>query len=160
MYIWKINALKEQIATGQQTEKDRFIYCLIYVTLSVVGMESMSHIPVENPNMWDMTYSIGISIITFFGTMFAYKFNGGANGVDFLGRYFSIGFVVTIRFLVLLIPAFLALILYSAYLVPEDEEIYSTPIEIILFLIWAVILYWRICKHISDVRMSQQIAQS
>ena len=154
MYIWKINSLKEQIARGELSEKDRFIYCLIYVSLCAIGMELMARLPIENTNIWDTVYSLGVALMTILGTVFAYKANGAESGNDFLGKYFSIGFVVTVRSIFLLIPIIAALAVYYYYSFPEDEEIYSTPVDVIPFLIWVAYIYWRICRHIYDVKNS------
>jgi len=154
MYIWKINSLKEQITRDELTEKDRFIYCLIYVSLCALGIELMARLPIENANIWDTISSLGLVLITILGTVFAYKANGAGSGNDFLGKYFSIGFVVTIRSLFLLIPIILVLAIYYYYSFAEDEEIYSTAIDVMPFLIWAIFIYWRICRHIYDVKNS------
>ncbi|MCP4261241.1 MAG: hypothetical protein GY938_18870 [Ketobacter sp.] len=154
MYFWKIEKLKEDIKTDNFRENDRFIYAFIYIGLGAIGMEAMMYMPVENPNIWDTVNSIGNIIIPIVGTFFAYKANGGANGADFLGRFFSINFVVAIRFIALLIPMFIALFAYYMYAIPEDQDIVSTPADIIPFQVWFAFLYVRTCKHISDVKNS------
>lgn len=154
MYFWKIESLKEDIKANEFTEKDRFIYAFIYVALSANAMEAMTHMPVENPNEWDSVNSIGNILVPIVGTLFAFKANGAGAGTDFLGRFFSISFVVGIRLLVLLIPMLIALSTYYIYVFPGDDEIVSTPIDIIPFLVWFAFLYVRICKYIGDVKNS------
>ncbi|GHF98071.1 hypothetical protein [Thalassotalea marina] len=156
MYFWKIEKLKEDIRTDNVRENDRFIYAFIYISLSVIGMEAMMYMPIESPNIWDTVYSISNLIIPIAGTFFAYKANGGANGSDFLGRFFSINFVVSIRFIALLIPMLIALLAYYMYTFPGNQEIVTTPIDVIPFQIWLIFLYVHICKHISDVKNSLQ----
>jgi uncharacterized membrane-anchored protein YitT (DUF2179 family) len=154
MYFWKIDKLKEDIKNNEFYEKDRFLYSVIYVTFCAIGLELMWLIPTENYNLWDSLSSFSNILIVFLGTIYAYKSNGGKNGTDFLGRYFSIGFVVTIRFLVLIIPMFVALVSYYIYAFPEDEDIPSSAIDVLPFVLWYAALYWRIGKHISDVKNS------
>ncbi|WP_221799301.1 hypothetical protein [Oceanobacter mangrovi] len=154
MYFWKIEELKEDIRASDFRENDRFIYAFLYLGLSAIGMEVMMYMPVENPNIWDLVDSIGNIIIPIAGTFFAYKANGGANGSDFLGRFFSINFVVAIRFIALLIPMSIALVAYYMYTFPGDQYIVSTPADTIPFQIWLAFLYVRTCKHISDVKNS------
>mgnify|MGYP000541776181 CR=1 FL=1 len=154
MYFWKIEELKEDIKTDNFAEKDRFIYAFIYLALSAIGMEAMMHMPIENPNIWDTINSIGNIVIPVVGTFCAYKSNGASNGTDFLGRFFSINFVIVIRFMTLLIPMFIALFIYYIYAFPGEEEIVSTPMDIIPFQIWFAFLYVRTCKHIGDVKNS------
>lgn len=152
MYFWKIDKLKEDIKKNRLLEKERFVYAVIYLTLSAIGTELMMFMPVENPNFWDVLSSFSIVLIILFGTFYAYKANGGASGADFLGRYFSIAFVVGIRFLLLLIPIILILVFYYLYAFPDDEDIPTTALDILLFIAWYVLLFWRIGVHIADVK--------
>ena len=151
MYFWKIEELKESIKKDELSEKDRFIYVLIYIILYTLGLEAISLMPVETLNVWDYIISISNVLVVFVGTILAFRANGGNNGKDFLGRYFSIGFVVTIRFMVIFIPLYIALIFYYIYAFPEDEEIVSTIVDTALIIIWQAALYWRICKHIGAI---------
>jgi hypothetical protein len=151
MYYWKISSLKEEIRKGALQEKDKFLYALIYIILSAVGVEAVALLPAEKVNVWDVIDSIlNVAVVTV-GTIFAFKANGGSKGVDFLGRYFSISFVVAIRFLAVLIPAFLALLVYYSFAVIEDPDLDSTAYDTIPFIIWSAALYWRVCVHIADV---------
>lgn len=154
MYFWKIEKLKEDIKNNRFNEKDRFLYGTINVVLWAVGMEVMARLPIESPNIWDTINSLGNIIIPLVGTILVYKANGGANGKDFLGRYVSIGFVVSIRFLVILVPMLISLILYYIYAFPGQEEIASNPVEVLSFQLWYAFLFWRIHKHVGDVKNS------
>jgi len=151
MYFWKIEKLKEDIRESKLTEKDRFIYALIYLVLGAIVMELMMLTQIENGNVWDLINSVGNIIIVTLGTIYAYKANGSNNGSDFLGKYFSIGFVMAIRFLVYAIPLFLLLFVYYFYAFGEEEEIPTNYIDVIPFLIWYAVMYWRIYVHIKQV---------
>ncbi|MGI9283659.1 MAG: hypothetical protein ACR2PX_29135 [Endozoicomonas sp.] len=45
MYFWKIESLKDDIRNHRFTEKDRFIYALISVAVSVMAIELMYYAP-------------------------------------------------------------------------------------------------------------------
>lgn len=122
------------------------------MTLSAIGIEVISLIPTENQNIWDYIESISKIVIVLLGTIYIYRANGGENGSDFLGRYFSIGFVINIRLLLLLVPMSFALLFYYIYAFPEDEEIPSTALDVLPFLLWYLLLFWRVGKHVRDVR--------
>ena len=154
MYFWKIEQLKEDIKSNRLSEKDRFIYTFIYIALGAIAMESMIWMPLENPNTLDSIDSFLNIIITCLGTYFSYKANGGASGVDFLGRFFSISFVVGIRFVVLLIPMYIAIFAYYYYVYPIDQELETTAFDIIIYQAWFIFLYVRTYKHIRDVKNS------
>ncbi len=154
MYFWKIENLKQDIQEKQLTEKDKFIYTFISILFGVIGMELMILMPTENTNIWDLTSGLSNILIVALGILFAFKANGGAKEIDFLGKYFSISFVVSIRFLAILIPMFIGLILYYSYVFPDDQEIEATFLDTIPFLIWYIVMYWRIFKHIRDIKSS------
>ena len=152
MYFWKIDRLKEDHKSEAFTEKDRFIYAFIYIAIGVIGFEFMMYVPIENPNFWDKINSTFSILIPLLGTYLAYKANGAHIGSDFLGRYFSISFVVVVRSCLLLIPIAIILLVYYLHAFPADEVIVSTPMDTIPFLLWQTFIYCRVCKHISDVR--------
>ena len=151
MYFWKIGSLKEEIKKRELKEKDRFLYTLIYIILSAIGMEAMGLMPIDDGNVWDAINSISNIAVVTLGTIFAFKANGGSKGIDFLGRYFSISFVVAIRFVVILIPMIIMLSAYYSFAVTKDQDLNSTAYDTIPFLIWSAALYWRVCVHIADV---------
>ena len=66
-------------------------------------------------------------------------------------------YVMSIRFLALLVPIITAPIFYYMYAFRGESAvlmIVTTPLEVIVFLAWLVFLYVRICKHIGDVKSS------
>jgi uncharacterized membrane-anchored protein YitT (DUF2179 family) len=156
MYFWKIDKLKDHIKKGKLSEKDKFIYAFIYITITTIFVELISYLPVpfEQRNVWDVIDSISYVLIVIFGTLFAFRANGGSNGIDFLGKYFSISFVLGIRFLALLAPIAIMLFFYYLFAFGEEEIITSTPFDTLPFNILLGLLYWRTYIHISDVKNS------
>ena len=155
MYFWRIEKLKEDIRANQLSEKDRFIYAFIYVVLGAIGMEAMMFMPLEHGDIWDAIESVSNVVILTVGTIFAFKANGSTKGSDFLGKYFSLGFVIAIRFLVYAIPLFIALFVYYLLAFGKEEEIPTNYVDVIPFLIWYVALYWRLYVHIKQVNQEQ-----
>lgn len=155
MYFWNILQLKEDIRSGDFGEKDRFIYAFIYIALATIGMEVSGIIPLEDRNIWDNVSVIGNILIPIIGTIFAYRANGGRNGRDFLGRFFSIGFVLFIRFLVLLVPIIMTLFGYYIYAYAEEDKILTSPIDVAVIQTWLALLYIRTCKHMADVSSAE-----
>ena len=151
MYFWKIDKLKEDIKAGRLTEKNRFLYALIYIVLGAVGIEFMKLMPIENGNLWDFVSSVSNVLLILIGTICAFKANRATGGTDFLGKYFSIGLVITIRFIGYSIPLYLMLIFYFLYILDEEQELATSSSEVIISLIWCALLYWRICTHIKQV---------
>ena len=155
MYFWKIEALKTDIREGNLTEKQKFIYAFIYIFSCEALLNLAAFTPNLDLNMWDGIYSVSSVIIMTVGTLFAFKANGGSLGTDFLGKYFSIGFVVVIRFGVILIPISAGIFSYSYYAFPEDSDITSSSWDTVPVIVWYAALYWRTVIHIRDVKVLQ-----
>jgi len=155
MYFWNINNIKKDIREHRLSETQIFYYVLLYVALSALGMELATYFPAEEFNSWDLTESVLYVAITIVGTIAAYRANGGAVGQGFAARYFSIGFVVLIRFLPLAILVLIAIVAYQGLSVdwssPEIEESFDTGwLEVSLISVWYVAYYARVVKHIRD----------
>ncbi|KOO12754.1 hypothetical protein AKJ18_22210 [Vibrio xuii] len=154
MYIWNIESLKEDIKSGRLTEKDRFIYMFLTLIFTVLSIELALRIPVEPGNVWDTISSLSSALFPILGTFLAYRANGADNGTDFLGRYFSISFVVTVRFFALLIPMFVLLFAYYMLVIPENAALVSTASDTLPFVAWQGLLYYQVVKHVGAVKHS------
>lgn len=153
MYIWNIEQLKNDIRSNRLTEKDRFIYLFINLFFTTFALEAISFIP-GSYEFYGWAAMSSISNVTFLciGTYAAYKVNGGNSGVDFLGRYFSLSFVVNVRFIVLLIPAILVQTLIIASFEDSSETTYLAAIETVLYAIWSGLLYWYLFKQFKAIQ--------
>jgi len=143
MYFININGLKKDIIDKKLNEGDRFIYIIISLMLSAIIIELMSLFPSELlPTLFEYANSTVAILSTFLGAYFIYKANGGENGEDFAGKYFSLTWVRSIQFSLIFIPIFIVyeiLNQYTLQLSPFNDEL----IYFIIFLgyIFAVYLY-------------------
>lgn len=151
MYFWRINTLKQLLIERGLSENAAFKYMLWYTALTAIGIEMVSYFPLELVNNWDYIDSTLAIIIPVVGTVFAYKSNGGDTGKDFLARYISISFVMVIRYMLYLVPILFILTFYYISAFDEEAEIYTTPLEVALFTIWYLALYYSIAKNVNDV---------
>ncbi len=164
MYFWNISGLKKSILENRLSETHNFYYILLFVGVSSASLELVGYFPAEDPSSWDYIQSGLNLIITIVGTVLAYRANGAGAGKNFAGKYFSIGFVVLIRFLVLLIPVFVAIAIYYGLSLDwsspdidlevddlEVEESFATGwFEVLLISAWYVAYYARVVKHVRD----------
>lgn len=120
MYFWDVQSLKNDIRANKLSEKDKFLYMFLSIAFVTIGIELISISPLEPQNVWDAVESVSYILIVLFGTYWAYKANGSEHGTDFLGRYFSISFVVSVRFCTLLIP--ISVFLLLGLILTDDEE--------------------------------------
>ena len=76
MYFWNIEKLMEDIRADRTTEKDRFIYGLIYLGLGAIGVEFLAHAPTElrGEGGWDKVVSASnVPTIIILGTILVLK---------------------------------------------------------------------------------------
>lgn len=150
MYLWKIESLKEDIKNGDFKDKELIPYVVVSAGLYAASIEIVGYLPYEDTNAWRYVLSIFNVLIPIAGTIYAYKYNGGANGMNFASKYFSIGFVVGIRFVVYLIPLMVLMITYWVVVFADQEEWPTTILEVVLFSSWYAFLYFKMANHIGD----------
>ena len=158
MYFINIKQLKQDIINKKFSEKDRFIYVFIYIMSYAFFSELDDLAFIENPTavlMSDYIYSIGILLITAIGTYYLYKANDGSEGEDFLGRYFSITWVVFIR-LLFLIPIFIGVIIIIKTIFEEDQDILDIMF-IVFDFIYAFLIYY--CSYGHMVEVSKKVEE-
>ncbi len=143
MYFCNIKALKEEIKSGDFGDKKAIVYIVVSIALYSIGLELTVLFPlVEDHNIWDGVDSLLSILVPVLGTIYAYRKNGGAEGKDFANKYFSISFVIGIRFLVYFVGLVMLMMFYWSYSYGDIEEIPTTGIDVLIFAIWYVALYY------------------
>ena len=105
MYFWKIRKLKDKLKSVGLSQASVFLYIFIFVVFSQLFVEINCFIPRKNfSHAADYIQSIVDILCVGFGTYGCYYANGASAGRQFAERYFSIGLVVGLRFLVIFIP--------------------------------------------------------
>lgn len=150
MYFWKLDQLKRQLTEQGLTEYQMCCYILIDVALSAFAVELMEYLPSGSHNVWTYVESVLNIVIPILGTILIFRANGGVSGIQFAARYFSIGLVVAIRFLVLLIPVMIVMMIYWSFTY-ETDDIPTSLIEVAVFSGWYALLYVYIAKHVRAV---------
>lgn len=144
MYFWNIKKLKKDLKKGL-SQKQQFSY-LIASTIIL----SLTMTPWGEPGIWDVYLSLVISAITILGTVKMYVINGGSKGKDFLPRLISLGWVVSIRWAVLvLLPLSILFSVLVVELLGVPEELGVIDISFIGLLY--IVFYWMLGKHLKEV---------
>lgn len=154
MYFWKVTLLKQHLIKNRLTETQLFCYILTYIAMSAISsMDIFGDFPATEPDLWIYADSALNILIPIIGTFAAFHANGGGTGVNFAERYFSLGLVVTIRFVVLLIPVIALITVYWAYTygLESDSPDPSSSIVFPVIWIWYIAMYANIAKHIGNV---------
>lgn len=103
MYIWDTNALIQDLKNNKVNQKEQFKYALAFSVLSVVGSDPSLAIGLKYTSM-DTISSVVMLLITIFGLVFCFKANEKVDGKDFILRFFTMGFPITIRFVAIILP--------------------------------------------------------
>ena len=147
MYIWRIDRLKTQLAAGPLTDREILPYAMTNGVLMGIAFT----LPPEHPSVWDSVSGLVAAAAAIAGTIWAYTQNGGMAGTNFLQRYVSICWVVTIRFFVALLGA---IALWSMQADPIDPEGQTTWRGVALYALVCVVFYQRVGVHIRHVARS------
>ena len=109
MYFWNIKKLKISLSKGPLSQKNTFrylTYFLFLFTLTAYITYGTSDINIP-AYLKKEVLAIILLISNLCEIFYCYKFNGGKDGEDFLGRYLSIKLLTMIRLFVFLCIIFL-----------------------------------------------------
>ncbi len=148
MYFWNINKLKSDFNEGAVSQRSILKYLIAYTILVGVAM-----IPYGETNQFDIFSAALMIPLSVFGLLYAYACNGGDSGDNFIGKYFAIGWVISIRFIAVLFPlAFFVGIIVGASgaEIPEETTLWDVIIEATV----TIFLFWRIAVHIKHTSVA------
>ena len=156
MYFIDITGLKKDIVKKIFTESDRFTYIIVYLLLDTFFLEACSHMTLDSsPTLIDYANSFVTLISLFLGGYFIFKANGGNEGEDFAGKFFSLTWVRGIRFLLITIPIILILeILNESFL-----NLSTLNLEIVYFVIYSAFtfsIYFYAYQDILEIRRQER----
>ncbi|MEM9443856.1 MAG: hypothetical protein AAGA18_00755 [Verrucomicrobiota bacterium] len=136
MIIWSTS--KAVALFKEDTINDRLVlpYFITYSLLVALG----TYMTYEVTTIWGWL-EVGLDVIAVvFGTLYLYRLNNGANGNQFLNKYFIIGLPVALRAILIFI-----VIAVPTYLIAQSLDIDTesgNPIDFILLLIFYILFYW------------------
>lgn len=144
MYFWNIEALTQQLVSGEMTQQDLFKYLLANTIVYAIAL-----IPVGGSNSMDVLGGWLSVCISVGGVYLVYHFNGGANGRDILARYLTVAWVIAIRWLVMVaIPVFvLSAFLQLAAFGTLSEE--TSAIDVMVFTVVEVLYFAWVARRIN-----------
>ncbi len=145
MYFWNIKELKKELKKRSLSERESFKYLiasmLFYAFDAFLILDS---------NIWDVISALIATVILICGTYYVYKCNDGEEGSNFLQRYVALGWVVAIRWLVMIVLP--ATIVYFIILEIFTGITYSTTLsDVIFYNILFIVYFFILCRHITDI---------
>jgi hypothetical protein len=145
MYFWRIEKLKRQMAARPLSEREVLPYLVVFVALSA----AVGYIPQATRNVWDGLGAVWSILLAVVGSIYIYRQNGGPGGQHFLQRYFAVGWVVSLRWLVVFIGASVAF--YGTLAAVGADTDNTHWYDFLFFAVAEAVIYWRIGHHVRDL---------
>jgi hypothetical protein len=142
MYVWRIEKLKQSLVQEQVSDTEAMKYLIGFVCVNATPLQFSQ--PLKD--MWEILYFAATLLMIGGGVYYAYQSNGGKAGTQFLCRYISLGWVVSLRWVVFVAPT----LAVGWFVADIDEE----RLSVIWHVAWALAyigLCWRIGVHVRAV---------
>ena len=150
MRFLNIKKLKRELRAGSLSENDAFTYFFAMLILDTLLINfSFTFFGEAELKMLDIASAIAPIFIAVSATWFLYLANGGKNGSCFFLRYFSILWVVGVRFYLFLLPLIVAWCWYIFF--PDGDYAYEWEGFAVGNLLY-LFFYWRVWVHMREVR--------
>lgn len=147
MYWWNIEALKKILATRSLTESEIFPYLMAYIITSSFSLIPILGVPY---NQLDVYNGIMAAVVVIAGTYYLYLSNGGKDGQAFLQSFFALGWVVGVRYIVMVFLPFL--IVAALFIWPlQGDSVETTWIDVIATTLISAGYFLVLGKHIKDL---------
>ena len=154
MYFVDYGPIKERLRSRSVSDKEALPYLILWVGLTALVC---SFSVGEGLNAWKFASGCVEVVFAVAGILYAYECNGGDEGFDLLLKYVLIGWIVSFRCLIVLIPIFVVFFVAGMALGFHQESSgpsESGPFEFVSGLVLDIIVYQRIGRHIRDTRSS------
>ena len=146
MYFFKIKALKDDLKNKKINQKQMLYYRIAFSVLYIfILVSSLVQINI----FWNIEIMLVQGIISFFGIYYAYTQSAYKEFSLFFDFLSAIGWVFLVRSIF-----FMAIGMFNLYIMSHlfgFERFLTAHNSIIISLIFELILYWRIAKHLQNV---------
>tara|TARA_B100001093_G_scaffold441346_1_gene442434 strand:- start:342 stop:821 length:480 start_codon:yes stop_codon:yes gene_type:complete len=145
MHFVRYHPLKEKLRNRSVSDREALPYLVIFAALTAL----IGAFPAVNGfNEWDLISGLLSVAFAVGGIIYAYRSNGAEEGFDLIQKYVVLGWVVTVRCLLVFIP--LAIV---AYIAGDSLGLVTAQtgfLDVLLISIFELVLYQRIGRHIRD----------
>jgi hypothetical protein len=147
MYLWKIKLLKEEIRKESVSRRGYKLYEIAFLSLySLLFFLAI----IQIYSVWNILM-VGVQVlVSGLGIYYSYFLNGASKGVNFKNKFFSLGWVFLLRSVFFMSIGMLNL--YVMTYLFSLETLFSIKNSIIIGLLFEILLYWRIAKHIETLK--------
>lgn len=147
MNFIKYSPLKEQLKERTLSDREALPYLIVFTAITAL----MVGVPLyENYNVLDGIYAACSVALAIFGIIYAYNQNGKENGYDLVQKYVVMGWITSVRFILIGIPLYAVVAAVSYGMGFSIEE--TNGIDLLFSVGFEALLYYRIAMNIRDTR--------
>jgi hypothetical protein len=153
MYFLNIDALAQKLKDGSLTQSQRMKYLLVTVIVYAIVTE-ISFLFAEPVTNLQIIQSVLIVGSTVGGTYYCYLVNRNGDNRDFIDRFICIGWVASVRVIILFFIAYFIYILAGYAFAGEAFEQFletTSYTDVSFTLAMCLYCYWLIAKHIKRI---------
>ena len=150
MYFIQYQPLKEKLRERDLSESEALPYWILFNVLVVLGFS----VPTTGDfNAWNAIEGVMSLLFTICGIYHVYSQNGGASGFDFIQKVVVLGWVVSIRCLLVFIPSMIVFYIFAGILelVSDDKNL----LDVLVIAAFYIIYFQRLGEHIKDTTKSE-----
>ena len=156
MRFFSLSKVKNDISSGAVSEQETFRYAIAWFIVFYVASFPAAG---EGVSATSYVYWLVFFVANIWGMTKSFAANGGAKGRDFLGRFLALGWVLGIRGLIVILPAYIAFCFWLGVLVGMTGLLQGVADQVIaeyaLYVSMAVYLLWyysRLCTNLRELR--------
>lgn len=147
MHFIRYQPLKQKLKQRSLSDREALPYLIVMMGLTAAAYLLPGN---EALNIWDWIGN-GLSVtLAVAGVIYAYVCNGGRHGCDLIQKYVVLGWIVTVRCVLVFIPC--AFLIYTAGEVLGFVSDETNWFDVVIFAGFEVVWYERIGRHISDTK--------
>ena len=152
MYFIQYHPLKEKLRECALSESEALPYWILFNVLVVLGFSVPT---LGDFNAWDAINGVMSLLFTICGIYHVYSQNGGASGFDFIQKVVVLGWVVSIRCLLVFIPSMIVFYVFVGILMGGEISENTNLLDVMLTAAFYIIYFQRLGRHIQDTTKSE-----
>lgn len=148
MYFIRYQPLKDRLTNRSLSDKEALPYLLLFCALETIVLSLPA---ATKTNKWDIIGAITSLSATIFGVLYVYRKNGGKAGFDIIQKFVVLGWIVAVRYLIIMLPVVILLYMAASFFGLTSDE--TTLLDTFLYTLLIAIYYERLGKHIGDTNV-------
>lgn len=152
MYFIQYQPLKEKLRERTLSESEALPYWILFNVLVVLGFSVPT---IGDFNAWDAIKGVMSLLFTICGIYHVYSQNGGSSGFGLIQKFVVLGWVVSIRCLLVFIPSMIVFYVFVGILMGGEISENTNLLDVMLVAAFYIIYYQRLGVHIQDTTKSE-----